>query len=136
MKKDNQKCGTRNGNQWTEARFNSFIKGGLRGISSRWPPKYEALSGAYVGKLLNSKTNRIGKHFRCASCSGEFPAKEVQVDHIEPVIPATGFTTWDDVINRMFCEKENLQVLCTECHKRKTAEERLLAKQLKESNGS
>jgi hypothetical protein len=40
------------------------------------------------------------------------------------VVTEDGFTTWDDVINRMFCEKENLQVLCHECHKAKTQEEK------------
>jgi len=48
----------------------------------------------------------------------------VQVDHIIPVIdPATGFTTWDAFIERLFCDRDNLQVLCTSCHDIKTKEE-------------
>lgn len=47
------------------------------------------------------------------------------VDHIVPVIsPATGFRSWDIVIERMFCELDGFQVLCHECHKKKTADER------------
>lgn len=122
----------RNGGQWTEARFNSFVKSALRAASRRWPPKYERLADAYIGKRINTKTGREGKHYRCALCLGAFPAKDVQVDHIEPIIdPAVGFTTWDDVVNRMFCEKQNLQCLCTECHKAKTAQERAIAKEYK-----
>ena len=114
-----------NGGQWTAARFNSFVKGGLRGISRRWPPKYTTLADACVGKAINPKSGRQAKHYKCAGCLGAYPAKEVQVDHINPVIdPVEGFTTWDDVINNMFCEAENLQVLCTACHKIKTAGER------------
>lgn len=121
-----------NGGEWTQARFNSFVKSGLRGLSRKWPPKYQTLNAAYAGQMVNTSSGRLAKHFTCARCAGNFPAAKVQVDHVSPVIdPETGFTTWDDVINRMFCEKENLQVLCTDCHKRKTAEERLQSKQIK-----
>lgn len=51
----------------------------------------------------------------------------MQVDHIKPVVdPNTGFTSWDDFIERLYCEKENLQVLCTTCHDRKTLKEKKL----------
>lgn len=120
-----------NSGQWTEARFNSFIKGALRAASRRWPPKYETLNDACVGTKTNIKTGRLAKHYRCAMCQGEFPAKDVQVDHVFPIVdPAIGFTTWDDIVYRMFCEKTNLQVLCTDpCHKSKTKAEKLLAKE-------
>ena len=58
-------------------------------------------------------------------------AKEVAVDHIEPVVPVSGFTTWDEVIERMFVEKEGLQVLCKECHRVKCQEEKQQRKQAK-----
>lgn len=75
-------------------------------------------------------TGRVAQHFRCASCGGEFPAKNVQVDHILPVIdPTTGFTTWDSFVENLYCEKDNLQVLCTQCHDIKTKEEKIYAKQ-------
>lgn len=51
--------------------------------------------------------------------------KNVKVDHIDPVIdPTEGFTTWDEVIRRMFVEKDGLQVLCKKCHDEKTQDER------------
>lgn len=122
-----------NGGKWTEAKFHSFVKSALRGASRRWPPKYETLNASLVGVRTNIRTGRKAKHFTCARCAGEFVACDVQVDHIKPIIdPEVGFTSWDDVVNKMFCEKENLQVLCKDCHKKKTAEERLLAKQTKE----
>lgn len=91
----------------------------------RYPPKWKALKSASVGKMTNKLTGRQAEHYRCAMCSGEFVAKEVQVDHIEPVVdPTEGFVSWEAYIDRMFCEEENLQVLCKPCHKIKTAEER------------
>lgn len=113
-----------NGGDWTVARFNSFVKSALRSASQRWPPKYTVLNKAKVGKKINWKTGRIAEHYKCNSCEKEFPLKEVQVDHIHPVVPVTGFTSWDEVINNMFCEQEELQVLCTECHNAKSLRER------------
>lgn len=125
-------CGDRmrNGGKWTEAKFNSFIKSSLRAASRRWEPKYSCLNDAFVDKKVNEKTGRIAKHFRCNECLELFPSADVQVDHIFPVIdPSVGFTTWDSVINNMFCEKENLQVLCKFCHDTKTASEKKQAKE-------
>jgi len=49
----------------------------------------------------------------------------VFVDHIAPIIdPAKGFVSWDETINNLFCEKENLQVLCKKCHDEKSKDER------------
>jgi len=54
--------------------------------------------------------------------------KNTFVDHIKPVVdPAVGFTTWDDYIERMFCEADNLQVLCKACHDAKSEEEKAIA---------
>lgn len=125
----------RNGGKWTEARFNSFVKSALRAASRRWPPKYETLNEACTGQKINRKTGRLAKHYKCNSCKEEFPAKDVQVDHINPIInPEIGFTSWDDVINSMFCEADNLQVLCTTCHKAKTALEKSIAKETNDRN--
>lgn len=66
----------------------------------------------------------MGSHYRCNTCKGIFPTKDVNVDHIKPVVnPEEGFTTWDEFIKNLFCEKENLQVLCSSCHTIKTKAE-------------
>lgn len=113
----------RNSGRWTESRFQSFIKSALRTASVRWPPRYETLSEAFAGSKINPASGRMAKHYKCASCKKEFPAKNIEVNHIEPVVPIEGFTTWDDIIERMFCEKEGLEALCKECHKERTKEE-------------
>jgi hypothetical protein len=40
-----------------------------------------------------------------------------------PVIPVTGFDSWDETIERIFCEKDNLELLCIPCHKQITKKE-------------
>jgi 5-methylcytosine-specific restriction endonuclease McrA len=121
-----------NGGKWTEAKFHSFVKSALRAASRKWPPKFETINDAYVGTQINASSGRLAKHFRCAACAGLFTSTNIQVDHIHAIIdPKIGFTNWDDVVSAMFCEKENLQVLCKPCHKIKTAEERKLKKESK-----
>jgi len=119
-----------NAGQWTTARFKSFVISALRTATRRWPPKFEALRNAFTIRKTNQKTGKLAQHFKCAACSNEFVAKDVQVDHIEPVVdPKSGFQTWDNYIDRMFCEAFNFQVLCKPCHAEKTAAEKQLRNQ-------
>ena len=111
----------RNGGEWTESRYQSFIKSALRG--ARWPQKYKAIQGAYIKDGVNPATGRKCKLHLCCECGGEFPASGVQADHIEPVVPLTGFDSWDALIERLYCEVEGFQVMCRGCHKIKTKEE-------------
>jgi len=116
-----------NNGLWTQARFNSFIKSLLRKGTQRWGPKNTTLKSARVSK----------GNYLCAGCNQVVPVtvkgekkrvRNVFVDHIEPIIdPSEGFVSWDKVIDRMFCEEEGFQVLCAECHKEKTSEERQVA---------
>jgi 5-methylcytosine-specific restriction endonuclease McrA len=120
---------TRNGNTWTEARFRSFIRSQLRAATMRWAP---------IANCLKDARSQRGFYI-CAGCKQEVPAttkvsgkrvKNVHVDHIEPIVdPTVGFVSYDVLIERMFCEAPNLQVLCNDCHTIKTDAEKALAKQ-------
>lgn len=98
----------------------------------KWGPK----------NSVKSKARLRRGFYLCAGCKQEVPAtlppkpgnkrriNNAVVDHIDPVIdPSKGFTTWDDVIEKMFCEEEGLQLLCHACHAEKTASETAIAKQ-------
>lgn len=123
-----------NGGEWTFAKWKNFLISSLRAAMRRWPPKWKALNNAKVGKQPNKHTGRMAEHYSCASCGGVFIAKEVQVDHINPVVdPDYGFIDWETYLDRMFCEEENLQVLCKGCHKVKTNEERKQRKKVKDA---
>lgn len=109
---------TYNNGTWTKAKWTAWIKNILRRGSYRWPPRYEAIKaakverGVYMCRGYGRRAHRV-RH------------KEIQIDHIVPVIdPATGHTTFDKYINRLFCEADNLQILCLSCHKAKTKNER------------
>lgn len=115
---------TRCNGQWTEARFNTFIRSLLRSGTRKWGPIQQALKEA---------RSRRG-YYLCAGCNQEVTAtikdekgkrrKNAIVDHIKPITdPAVGFTNWNDYVENMFCEVDNLQVLCLACHKVKCQEE-------------
>lgn len=114
---------TRCSGTWTEAKFITFVKNQLRGATRKWPPISQVMKEAWVSRGI----------YRCNDCKKDVPLtvkgkRNVFVDHIKPIInPAVGFTTWDDFINNLFSEKDNLQVLCGACHTIKTTEERKLA---------
>lgn len=121
--------------QWTEGRIKGFIVSVLRSGARRWPPKYNTLENACVGKKVNDKTGRIAKHYTCNACKKEFTSKDVEVDHIISVVdPIIGFVDWNTFIERLYCPAENLQVLCKVCHKLKTKRERDLYKAKKNEN--
>lgn len=123
---------TRANGRWTESRFNSFIKGQLRNATRKWAPFSDCLKEARV----------VRGEYLCNGCKEQVPAsividgkrvKNAIVDHIKPVIdPEIGFVSWDSFIERLFCEMDNLQVLCYKCHTEKTNDERAKAKERRE----
>lgn len=110
---------------WTAGRLKGFITSVLRAGARRWPPKFETLSDACIGQKINIKTGRVAKHYSCNICKCEFTSKDIEVDHISPVVdPSTGFIDWNTFIDRLYCSKENLQAICLICHKKKSKDER------------
>ncbi len=124
--------------KWTQAQFNSFIKNNLRSATRKWGPINTCKKAAHVGHA----------EYLCAGCGEIVPptifdedkgkrVKNIFIDHIIPIIdPSTGFTTWDDCIDRMFCDSDNLQLLCKKCHDDKSQLEinEHSARRLKEKN--
>ena len=128
---------TRCSGAWTEARYRSFIKGNLRRTTMKWGP---------IGECLKNARIRRGWYL-CNICKEEIPAsivtevtlkngrsqkkrvKNAIVDHINPIVdPAVGWVSWDNCIERMFCELSNLQCVCKACHDAKSLEEKEIGK--------
>lgn len=127
-----------------------LIKGGIRRVFRQSIEMRVVLQSARVElppKTL--KDGSVGKknqvRYKCAACSGLFSQKDVAVDHIEPVIPlhrSEEDLTIDEMAYRIWCDIDNLQVVCNttlkknngipSCHKIKTDEENFIRKRLKE----
>lgn len=131
---------------WVQER--NRIKGAIRRVFRLFPQMKEVLDEARVElPPALKKDGKPGKkpqvRFKCAECGELFSRKNVQVDHIDPVVPldkAEADMTYDEIVRGICCNKENLQVVCStplkrnngkpSCHKIKTDEENFIRKKL------
>lgn len=90
-----------------------FLKSILRKASTRWKYRRLAKNRAKVGQNL----------FVCELCKKLYEPHMIQLDHIKPVIPITGWDDWNGYIERLFCYIDGYQVACKNCHHEKTNEE-------------
>ena len=125
---------TRNSGNWTESKFSSFIRNQLRSATRKWGPISEVKKEANISRGVYF-CNCCKDHVPVSIRVGNKRVNNVFVDHINPIVdPVEGFTTFDEYIDRMFCEKENLQLLCGSCHDAKTLEERALRAETRKNN--
>ncbi len=106
----------------TDSQKYQRLRGALRRVTMQ---SYPVIAEA---KLLAKRILNIdGKptiRYICNVCNEYFKSSEVAVDH---VLPAGSLKSQPDLhpfLLRLFCNKEGLQVLCNECHDRKTYAER------------
>lgn len=113
---------TRNLGTMTEAAFWSWIRSALRKKSQMWKPINEARR--LSRRPYKGPNKRMKWEYQCALCKKHFKINDITVDHI---IPAGSLKCAEDLpgfVERLFCEVEKLQVLCTICHDTKTNKER------------
>lgn len=63
----------------------------------------------------------------CALCKKLHPASRIEVDHIDEVIPVDRVAkemSWDEIAERLFCDKSRLRCLCKSCHEKVTNEQK------------
>lgn len=112
----------RAGGTWSNARYFSFIRSLLRRGFMKYPVKFQVKNEA--SRPYKGSDKRRKKEYQCAVCEGWFPDKEVAVDHIEPCGSLKSYEDLPKFVATLFCEKENLQIVCNECHQQKSNRER------------
>lgn len=105
-----------------QTNFYTWLRSGLRKLSRRWPPIFEALAAAKIPYEGDNKRRKFS--YLCADCGGAFDAKTVSVDHVQPAGQLNSKEDIADFVEKLFCGVEGLQVLCDECHNVKTYMER------------
>jgi len=108
----------RNAGTMTESAFWSFIRSALRQKSRWWKPITECKMKARRAYKGPSKRQKF--EYQCNSCKAWFPEKQINVDHIKPAGSLNCAADLAGFVERLFCEQDNLQVLCESCHNEKT----------------
>lgn len=111
----------------SNAAFFSFIRSALRQKSRWWKPI--SIVKQKAKRPYKGANKRQKFEYRCANCKAYFPDKKVNVDHI---VPAGSLNTFEDLpqfVKTLFCEADNLQVLCSTCHTLKTKKEKDASKE-------
>ena len=106
----------------SEAAFWSFIRSALRQKSRWWKPI--SICKLNARRDYTGPGKRQKYEYQCKKCKKWHPEKQINVDHI---IPAGSLNCAQDLplfVERLFCEQDNLQVLCTTCHDKKTLKEK------------
>lgn len=113
---------TRNAGTLSEAGFWSFIRSTLRQKSRWWKPV--ALCKAKARRAYHGTNKRQKYEYQCAKCKNWYAEKYINVDHTIPVGALNCSEDLPGFVERLFCEEDNLQVLCEKCHNIKTQNEK------------
>ena len=110
---------TRAGETMTESQFWSFVRSGLRQKWVRWPVRYQVLNKAR--RTVKGKRHKY--EYKCSVCNKWWKQKEVEVDHYPE--SCGSLKSYDDLprfVRALFCEEDNLRIICKPCHKAHTKE--------------
>ncbi len=103
----------------TKSAFFGMIRSVLRRRTMYWPPIREILEQAK--RKSHSTNKRLKWEYQCSECKAWFPRKSKHVDHIVEAGSLTDYTDLPGFVERLFCEIDNLRVVCIKkCHNKKT----------------
>jgi 5-methylcytosine-specific restriction endonuclease McrA len=114
---------TRNAGTMSESAFWGFIRSALRQKSRWWKPIMickQKSKRPYKGPNKRQKFE-----YQCNSCKQWFPEKQINIDHIVPAGSLNSASDLPGFVERLFCEENNLQTLCSNCHDIKTKKEKI-----------
>lgn len=101
----------------------NLLKGAIRRIFSRSDLRRSIIDKAIVKGYKDPSRKAVKFWVKCEEC-GKMEAKSnVQIDHVLPVIAVNETLeslTWDQLIDRIWCDEKNLAVVCKLCHSIKT----------------
>ena len=111
----------------------NLIKGAIRRVFSRSDLRRKALQ-ASVTDHIDPSRKRVTRWSKCSACGKLEPSYLCEVDHDIPIIPVDSSLnemTWDEIVDRVWCDENNLKVMCKPCHKSKSKDENKERRKLK-----
>ncbi len=114
---------TRNLNTETESEHMGKIRSALRRLSRFWKPALKALD---MERSLYEGPNKRQKYeYKCATCNRFYIRKDIQINHVVPCGTLKMYSDVSGFLERLFCEDvKGYNILCKECHKAETKEQR------------
>jgi len=130
-----------------DSRTRARITNALRALSRSWTGRSIAKAKRKVAPatyecdhckvwIYEGKSKKSVEHI-CLELNKRVIMDRPHMDHNSPVVPLEG---WDDynhfknsIIDRVFCDESNYNLLCPECHAKKTAEETQIRKKHRQS---
>ncbi len=115
--------------------LSAFLKNAIRRLSYKIRARTEAYASVRIPRPADWPNQRVKWVVPCASCTKLFAMGDTQCDHIEPIIPLTGWPLaptselyelepqakdMNVLIYRTFVPAQKLQILCKPCHKIKS----------------
>jgi 5-methylcytosine-specific restriction endonuclease McrA len=100
-----------------------FIINTLRRASYKWKQRNDAILQARLSRGM----------YRCAICKQGFKRKDIRIDHVDPVIPISGWEGFESYIERLLPDSSSqFQILCVKDHQEKTNKENAARRQYKQ----
>ena len=116
----------------------SAILSALKRSFSRSPIVREKMNEVRSEEIWYKKDGTPAKKprvlYTCAKCGNKYMSKNIQCDHIDPVVPLeipAKHMSLGIICQRLFVEKEQLQILCRKCHKEKSKKENEIRREWK-----
>lgn len=107
------------------AKERGLLKGALRRVFSRSDLRKQALESSRI-EHIDASRPRVTKWSKCSSCQIPTPTYLLEIDHIQPIVPvdkSLESMDWNELVDKIWCEPENLKAVCKECHRSKTKSE-------------
>jgi len=109
---------------------NSVIRGALRRAFARSDEVRDIIAESRREVPKYKKDGTLAKkpsvQRQCQVCDQWVGSTKIVVDHKEPVVSVEdGFQDWNVFIDRLWCDRSNLQRICNICHHVKTQIERI-----------
>lgn len=100
-----------------------LLKGSIRRVFGRSELRRKVIDSYVVIDHEDPKRKRVKYWIKCTECGTMEAKSNIQLDHNDPVIPLNKSfeeMTLDEVVNRQWCEENNLKPMCKPCHYSKT----------------
>ncbi len=102
-----------------------LLKNAIRRVFSRSDLRSKAVDKQTID-YSDPQRPRVKKWSICPICQKPTARYQLEVDHIEPVVPLDSSfdeMSWDTLVDRIWCQIENLQAVCIPCHTEKSSQE-------------